>query len=395
MNHLSTHPRQILLGVTGGISAYKTAELVRLLVKQGHTVQVVMTEAATHFITPTTLQALSGRPVYLDAWDARIKNGMPHIDLSREADVIVIAPASADFMAKLAHGFANDLLSTLCLARECPLILAPAMNKQMWEHPATQRNAHQLIQDGAMLMGPDAGEQACGEVGQGRMLEPAAILAGLNAFFTPKHLAGKKIMITAGATIEMIDPVRGITNISSGKMGLALAQVATQMGAQVTLVYGQVHTQIPAVHHAIYSPDAQSMYLNVMRHIADQAVFIAVAAVADYSPVATAPQKIKKQASTLSLTLQQNKDILAEVASLPNPPYCMGFAAETEQVIAHAQQKRMAKNIPCIIANDANNALGADDNSVTWIDATGETPFPRAPKHIIAYQLLEKLSQQL
>lgn len=395
MNHLSTHPRQILLGVTGGIAAYKTAELVRLLVKQGHTVQVVMTEAATHFITPTTLQALSGRPVYLDAWDARIKNGMPHIDLSREADVIVIAPASADFMAKLAHGFANDLLSTLCLARECPLILAPAMNKQMWEHPATQRNAHQLIQDGAMLMGPDAGEQACGEVGQGRMLEPAAILAGLNAFFTPKHLAGKKIMITAGATIEMIDPVRGITNISSGKMGLALAQVATQMGAQVTLVYGQVHTQIPAVHHAIYSPDAQSMYLNVMRHIADQAVFIAVAAVADYSPVATAPQKIKKQASTLSLTLQQNKDILAEVASLPNPPYCMGFAAETEQVIAHAQQKRMAKNIPCIIANDANNALGADDNSVTWIDATGETPFPRAPKHIIAYQLLEKLSQQL
>lgn len=387
--------RHILLGVTGGIAAYKSAELVRLLIKAGHTVQVVMTEAASQFITSTTLQALSGRPVMTDAWDKSVDNGMPHIALSRAADLVLIAPASADFMAKLAHGFANDLLSSLCLARSCPLMLAPAMNKQMWEHPATMRNAAQLRQDGVTLIGPAAGEQACGETGHGRMETPEAIVDAITTFFTPKILADKHILITAGATIEMIDPVRGITNLSSGKMGVALAQVATQMGAKVTLIYGQLQTSRPEVYRSIYAPNAQAMYQAVMQHIDEQAVMIAVAAVADYAPDQTYPQKIKKQSETLTLTLTRNPDILAAVANLPQPPFCVGFAAETEQVIAYAKQKRLAKNIPCMIANLAQEAFGQETNSVTWIDATGEYPLKHATKTALAYQLLEKLSLAL
>lgn len=395
MQKPSHHRPHILLGITGGIAAYKTAELVRLLVKQGISVQVVMTEAATHFMTPATMQALSGMPVFLDSWDQRIDNGMPHIELSRQADAILIAPGSADFIAKLTHGIANDLLSTLCLARECPLLLAPAMNKQMWENPATQRNIAQLTLDGITLLGPDSGEQACGEIGAGRMLEPEALLEGVLSHLAPKLLAGKKILMTAGATIEMLDPVRGITNLSSGKMGVALATVATRMGAEVTLVYGQINTPLPKVHRAIQATSAEEMYLAVMQQMADQEIFIAVAAVADYSPTQSSAQKIKKTASTLTIELKRNRDILAEVAALPNPPYCVGFAAETEQVIAHASQKRIAKRIPMIIANHAISAMGNDENTVTIIDANGQATLPQSSKIDIAQQILTYLSLQL
>ena len=393
----STHsqPHHLLLGVTGGIAAYKSAELIRLLIKQGHTVQVVMTEAATHFITPTTLQALSGNPVFVDSWDARIANGMPHIELSRPADAILIAPASADFIAKLAHGFANDLLSTLCLARECPLMIAPAMNRQMWENSSTQRNIEQLIQDRITILGPGSGEQACGEVGQGRMLEPDMLLEGVQTHFTPQLLAGKKILITAGATMEMLDPVRGITNISSGKMGFALARVAMQMGAEVTLIHGHATAQRPQVSHTTFAGTANDMYKSVMQHIATQDVFIGVAAVADYSPLVSAEQKIKKSEDTLTIQLKRNKDILADVASLPNPPYCVGFAAETEHVLEHARQKRQDKKIPLIVANQANLALGNDNNSVTIIDTNGEYPLDTADKNTIAVKILTHLKNQL
>lgn len=395
MEHLHASTKHILLGVTGGIAAYKTAELIRLLVKQGHTVQVVMTEAATHFITATTLQALSGRPVFIDAWDQRIDNGMPHIGLSRDADVILVAPASADFMAKLAHGFANDLLSTLCLARTCPLMIAPAMNKQMWENPATQRQCAQLIADGIIFLGPDAGEQACGEVGQGRMLEPLEMLEGLAAHFTPKLLAGKKIMITAGATMEMIDPVRGLTNLSSGKMGFALALVASRMGAEVTLIYSHTQVPPPVVSQCHHVRTADDMYQTVMQHIADQDVFIAVAAVADYKPNTTQPQKIKKSEASLTIKLIKNKDILAEVASLPNPPYCVGFAAETEQLIVHATQKRLAKRVPLMVANQVDAAMGHDHNTVTLIDDNGEYAIATAHKTTIAQHILTHLKMRL
>lgn len=389
-----SQPLHLLLGVTGGIAAYKTAELVRLLVKQGHSVQAVMTEAATHFITPTTLQALSGHPVFVDSWDTRIPNGMPHIELSRKADAILVAPASADFIAKLSHGFANDLLSTLCLARECPLLIAPAMNRQMWESAATQRNIDQLRQDGITILGPDSGEQACGEVGQGRMLEPEDLLEGLLTFFTPKLFAGKKILITAGATMEMLDPVRGITNISSGKMGYALTQVAMRMGATVTLVHGHTSALRPPASQAHFASSAQDMYQTVMQHVANQDIFIGVAAVADYRPEVPSTQKIKKSEETLTVQLIKNKDILADVASLPNPPYCVGFAAETEQVLDHAKQKRLAKRIPMIIANHANTALGSDQNAVTIIDSQGEYPLGTDDKINIAYKILNHLKSQ-
>lgn len=393
----STHfrPRHFLIGVTGGIAAYKTAELVRLLVKQGHTVQVVMTEAATHFITPTTLQALSGHPVFVDGWDQRIANGMPHIELSRQADAILIAPASADFIAKLAHGFANDLLSTLCLARECPLLVAPAMNRQMWENPATQRNIAQLVTDQISILGPASGEQACGEVGQGRMLEPELLLEGLQAHFTAKSLLGKKILITAGGTMEMLDPVRGITNLSSGKMGFSLAKMAMRMGAEVTLVYGNATAIAPAVTQALPANTADSMYHTVMAHIAHQNIFIAVAAVADYSPVTPSAHKIKKSEQTLTIELKKNKDILADVASLPNPPYCIGFAAETEHVLEHAREKRLAKKIPMLVANHASAAMGSDKNAVTIIDAQGEHALEMDDKENIAYRILNHLVTQL
>lgn len=392
--------KHLVLGITGGIAAYKAAELVRLLVKDGIDVQVVMTSAACQFITPVTMQALSGKPVFIDMWDSSISNGMPHIELSRAADAILVAPASADFIAKLVHGRADDLLSTLCLARgsdtkACPLLVAPAMNKQMWENPATQRNIQQLKLDNISVLGPDTGEQACGEVGLGRMLEAESLLALVTTHFTPKLLAGKRILITAGATIEMIDPVRAITNLSSGKMGYAIAQAARDMGAEVTLVSGDTALETPMGIAIIEAKSAATMYTAVMQNISTQDIFIAVAAVADYSPAITSQQKIKKNAASLTLELKRNKDILAEVADLPNAPFCVGFAAESEHLIEHASQKRIAKKIPLIVANLINESMGKNDANITLLDDAGTHAIPFADKATLAREILVHISNML
>ena len=398
--------RKLVLGITGGIAAYKAAELVRLLVKAGVDVQVVMTESACQFITPTTMQALSGKPVFTGMWakdnvSSEVANAMPHIELSRDADAILIAPASAEFIAKLLHGRADDLLSTLCLARDCPLLVAPAMNKQMWENPATQRNIEQLKADNIAVLGPGAGEQACGEVGLGRMLEAEEIFDLLNAHFTPKLLAGKRVLITAGATLEMIDPVRAITNLSSGKMGLALAKAANDMGATVTLIYGKVEfsrekiAALGANIHALPSDAAGTMYQNVMKNIPNQDIFISVAAVADYSPAKPSAQKIKKSESSLTLELKRNKDILAEVASLPNAPFCVGFAAETQDLIKLAEQKRIAKKLPLLVANLVSESMGQDEASIALLDDKGTHPRQKATKNVLATEILTHISHML
>lgn len=382
--------KHIVLGITGGIAAYKAAELTRLLVKQGISVQVVMTDAACQFITPVTMQALSGKPVFTQMWDAGIANGMPHIELSREADAILVAPASADFMAKLVHGRADDLLSTLCLARDCPLLIAPAMNKQMWEHAATQRNALQLIADGVTLLGPESGVQACGEIGMGRMLEPEALLVDFLASFQqqPLALAGKHVLITAGPTVEAIDPVRVMTNLSSGKMGYAIAQVALEMGAAVTLISGPTTLSAPSAATKISVNSAQEMLDAVMQHVDQQDMFISVAAVADYRPAKPSSQKIKKSDGQLTIELVTTEDILAKVAALPNPPFCVGFAAESENLLEYAEQKRQRKNIPLIAANIATDTLGADESTLTLLDETGSYILPKASKLNLARGLL-------
>ena len=391
--------KHLVLGITGGIAAYKAAELTRLLVKNGISVQVVMTDAAGHFITPVTMQALSGRPVHSKMWDASIPNGMPHIELSREADAILVAPASADFMAKLANGQADDLLSTLCLARDCPLLIAPAMNKQMWESPATQRNVGQLSKDGVMILGPDSGEQACGEVGLGRMLEPEALfnelLRQLNAQVPERPLAGKRVLITAGPTIEQIDPVRAITNFSSGKMGYSIAEVAVEMGAEVTLVSGPTQLPAPAAAKTIQVKSAEQMLSAVMSNIEAQDIFIAVAAVADYRPAKVSEQKIKKTDESLSIDLVPNEDILAKVASLPKPPFCVGFAAESENLLEYAEQKRQRKNIPLIAANIASEAMGADESTLILLDDAGSHPLAKTTKLKLARGLLSHVAKML
>ncbi len=388
--------KRIVLGVTGGIAAYKAAELVRLLVKQGASVQVAMTDAATHFVTPVTFQALSGKPVFCDQWDPRMANNMPHIDLSREADALLIAPASADFLAKLAHGLADDLLSTLTLARSCPLLVAPAMNRQMWWNPATQRNIATLLADGVAVLGPADGDQACGETGQGRMLEADEIAAELVAFFQPKVLAGKRLLLTAGPTFEAIDPVRGITNLSSGKMGFALARAAQEAGAQVTLVCGPVSQPTPRGVTRIDVVSALEMHAAVMQHAADQDVFIGVAAVADYRPSAVAEHKIKKDGSGApAIELIQNPDILAEVAALPEPPLCVGFAAETHNLAEYAQKKRVAKKIPLIVGNLIEHGFGGDDNTLILFDENGQLPLTPAPKIELARQLMARIATLL
>jgi phosphopantothenoylcysteine decarboxylase/phosphopantothenate--cysteine ligase len=389
-----TH-KKLVFGITGGIAAYKAAELVRLLIKENYDVQVVMTEAATQFITPMTMQALSGKPVFIGMWDSSIDNGMPHIELSRDADAILIAPATAEFIAKLLHGRADDLLSTLCLARNCQLLVTPAMTKQMWENPATQRNIVQLKADNITVLGPGSGEQACGEVGLGRMLEPEDLLAELNAFFTPKLLAGKRILITAGATLEMIDPVRAITNLSSGKMGYAIAETAANMGADVTLVSGATSLNPPKGIKNISAKNAAAMYQAVMQNVSEQDIFISVAAVADYSPIKPSKHKIKKSEQSLSLQLSKNKDILADVASLPNAPFCVGFAAESENLLEYAEAKRKAKKLPLIVANLATEAMGSDVNSVTLLDKNGSHPLPLAPKAEVAKLLCQHIANLL
>lgn len=385
--------KRIVLGVTGGIAAYKAAELVRLLSKQGAEVQVAMSEAATHFVTPVTFQALSGNPVYTDQWDARVPNNMAHIDLSRSADCILVAPASADFMARVANGLANDLLTTLVLARDCPLLVAPAMNRQMWENPATQRNAVQLRADGITVLGPASGDQACGEVGAGRMLEPEDILEEVIAFFTPKRLAGRKVLITAGPTFEAIDPVRGITNLSSGKMGYAVARAARQAGADVTLVSGPVSLPAPQGVSRINVRSALDMYRAVMERVGEAHIFIGVAAVADYRVANAVDQKMKKDEGGMpAIQLVENPDILAEVASLPAGPFCVGFAAESQNLEQYAQTKRRKKNIPLIAGNLIQEGFGGEDNRLILFDDAGVHPLTPAPKSVLARQLIEHIA---
>lgn len=382
----ATPPQRIVLGITGGIAAYKAAELARLLVKQGISIQVVMTEAATHFITPATLQALTGNAVLIDQWQD--DKGMTHIHSSRAADAIVIAPATADFIAKLAHGLADDLLSSLCLARDCPLLIAPAMNKQMWASTATQRNVQQLRADGITLLGPVSGLQACGEEGMGRMLEAETLAQEITSALSSHELQGNKVLVTAGPTYEAIDAVRGITNRSSGKMGYAIAQAAAEMGAEVTLISGPTALTTPKGTKRIDVISASEMFTEVKHHVSSADMFIAVAAVADYRVAHPHAQKIKKSDATLTLELTPNPDILSYVAGLPKPPFCVGFAAESEKLREHATEKRKKKGIPLLAANLAQNAIGSDDNELVMFDDTGEHALPRADKLTLARALL-------
>ncbi|HET6598697.1 MAG TPA: bifunctional phosphopantothenoylcysteine decarboxylase/phosphopantothenate--cysteine ligase CoaBC [Burkholderiaceae bacterium] len=399
---LELEGRHIVLGLAGGIACYKAAEFTRELVKAGATVQVVMTEAAQAFITPVTMQALSNRSVYTSQWDAREPNAMAHINLTRAADAVVIAPASADFIARLAQGRADDLLSLLCVARpieRCALLVAPAMNREMWAHPATQRNVAQVRSDGASILGPGSGDQACGEVGDGRMLEPAELLADLVAFFQPKLLAGRAVLITAGPTFEPIDPVRGITNLSSGKMGFAVARAAAEAGAEVTLVAGPVHLATPRGVRRIDVGTAQQMFDAVLRAAPRHGVFVATAAVADWRPATLAQHKIKKNGNKVApdFELSENPDILAAVARLPSAqrPYCVGFAAESHDVLKHARDKLERKGVPLIVANLGPATFGQDDNVLTLVDANGERELPRADKLTLARQLVAEIAARL
>lgn len=381
--------KRVLLGLTGGVAAYKAAELVRRLGERGIDVHVVMTQAACGFITPATLQALSGNPVYADMWDARVPNAMAHIELTRDKDAVLIAPATADFMAKLACGAADDLLSTLCLARDCPLLVAPAMNRQMWEHPATQRNAAQLARDGVTILGPASGDQACGEVGMGRMLEPDALADAVEAFFAPKLLRDVRILMTAGPTFEPVDAVRGITNRSSGKMGYAIARAAIGAGAKVTLVSGPVALAPPAGAATTQVQTAAEMFDAVRKLVPQADLFIGVAAVADYRVEHPRRHKIKKtDAARLTLKLVPNPDILGWVAARAKPPFCVGFAAESRNLDAYADEKRRRKKVGLMVANLAQDAIGADDNAVTLLDDSGVHPLARAPKDIVARQII-------
>ena len=387
--------RRIVLGVSGGIAAYKAAELVRLLVKAGADVHVVLSEGGARFVTAVTFQALSGNTVWTDLWDARMPNNMAHIDLGRDADAILVAPATADFIARLAQGRADDLLSTLALARDVPLIVAPAMNRQMWESPPTQRNVALVRGDGVTVFGPATGEQACGEVGMGRMLEPEELLERLEGFFVPKVLAGRKVVMTAGPTFEAIDPVRGITNISSGKMGYALARACAQAGAEVVLVSGPVSLPVPADVRCVSVASALQMRAAVLEALPGAQVFIGVAAVADYRPLTTAEHKLKKTSDTLTVALTPNPDILAEVAAREDAPFCVGFAAESRDLDAYAEGKRRNKRLPMLVGNLVSDGMGGDDNTVILYDDAGRHPLPRASKAEVAHGIVAHLARLL
>ncbi len=396
--------KHIVLGLTGGIACYKSAELCRLLIKAGASVQVVMTAAAEQFITPVTLQALSQRPVATSQWDAREANNMAHINLSREADAVVIAPCSADFVAKLAHGQADDLLSLLCLARpaeQVPLLLAPAMNREMWAHPATQRNLAQVAADGAVVLGVGQGAQACGETGDGRMLEPSELQDDLIAFFQPKLLKGQHMLVTAGPTYEAIDPVRGITNLSSGKMGFAIARAAREAGAEVTLVAGPVSLPTPRGVRRVDVRSASNMLAAVMQHAPTASIFVATAAVADWRPDVALEQKIKKDGTGQTPVLQfvENADILATLAQSPRALsgalYCVGFAAESHDLLANAQAKRLRKGVPLLVGNIGPATFGQDDNALLLVDAHGVQELPRDSKLALARKLIAVIADRI
>ncbi|MFN8820156.1 MAG: bifunctional phosphopantothenoylcysteine decarboxylase/phosphopantothenate--cysteine ligase CoaBC [Betaproteobacteria bacterium] len=389
--------KRIVLGVTGGIAAYKVCDLVRRLQDEGASVQVVMTRAAQEFVTATTLQALSGQPVFTDQWGAegaRVGNAMPHIDVSRAADAVVVAPASAHFIAKTAQGLADDLLCTLVLARRCPLLVAPAMNVEMWSNPATQRNVQQLKADGIEILGPGVGDQACGETGDGRMLEPQELLEDIIAFFQPKLLQDKRVLVTAGPTFEPIDPVRGITNLSSGKMGFAMARAAREAGAKVTLIAGPTTLPTPRGVRRLDVRTAREMHDDVMSYVNHAQVYIGVAAVADWR-VQPAAQKLKKSLGQPTLVFEPNPDILASVAALPSPPFTVGFAAETDNEVAYARGKLQAKRLSMIVANRAQDMLSADEGELTVVDAEGATPLPRASKLTQARRIIAAIAQRL
>ena len=396
--------KHVVLGLTGGVACYKSAQLCRLLVQAGATVQVVMTEAAEQFMTAVTMQALSGRAVYTSQWDAREPNNMPHINLSREADVLLIAPCSADFVARLVQGRSDELLSLMCLARpmdKVPLLLAPAMNREMWAHPATQRNLRQVALDGAQVLGVGTGEQACGEVGDGRMLEPEEIMQELAAFFTPKQLQGQHVLVTAGPTFEAIDPVRGITNHSSGKMGFAIARAAREAGASVTLIAGPVHLETPRGVQRINVQSARQMLEAVQAHVDQASVFIATAAVADWRPASFSDHKLKKDGTgdVPALAFIENPDILATVAKSPRAQsgqlYCVGFAAESHDLLQHASAKRLRKGVPLLVGNIGPATFGKDDNALLLIDEQGAKELPRASKAQLGRQLVQELAQRL
>lgn len=384
--------KRIVLGVTGGIAAYKAAELSRLLVKAGATVDVVLTQAGSEFVGAMTFQALTGRPVWQSLWDDRMSHGMAHIDLTRGAAAVLIVPATANVLAKLAHGVCDDLLSTLCLARDCPLLVAPAMNRQMWEHPATQRNMDLLSRDGVKILGPASGDQACGEVGEGRMLEAEEIFDELCAFFQPKLLAGKHIFLTAGPTFEPIDPVRGLTNLSSGKMGFALAQACAEAGATVTLIAGPVALPTPRNVRRVDVQTSAQMREAALQNLPGQNVFIGVAAVADYRPKIISTEKIKKSGEPMTLVLEATSDILGEIAARPDAPLCVGFAAESQNLETYAESKRKAKNLALVVGNLVQDGLGGETNRVTLFDATGAYPLPPAKKIIVARGIVAHLA---
>ena len=395
--------KSVVLGVTGGVAAYKAAELARLLVKAGAVVDVVLTEAGANFVGAATFQALTGRPVWSDLWDTRQQRGMGHIDLTRGADALLVAPATADFLARVVQGRADDLLTTLTLARECPLLVAPAMNRQMWENPATQRNVAQLVADGVHLLGPAWGEQACGEFGLGRMLEPVALFDALVASFQPRVLAGRRVLLTAGPTFEAIDPVRGITNSSSGKMGFALARACAEAGAEVTLVAGPVSLPTPQGVTRIDVQGALDMRMAVLKAVASSDIFISVAAVADFRPLQVAEHKIKKSAMTgatgtqshLTIELTANPDILAEVAALPAAPFCVGFAAESQNLETYAEHKRQTKKLPLVVGNRVQDGLGGDSNTVILFDAAGQHRLTPGAKLEVARSIVAHIANML
>jgi phosphopantothenoylcysteine decarboxylase/phosphopantothenate--cysteine ligase len=384
--------KRIVLGVTGGVAAYKAAELVRLLVKGGTTVDVVLTTAGSRFVGAATFQALSGRPVWTDLWDERPENGMAHIELTRGAAACVVAPATADFIAKLAHGLADNLLSTLCLARDCPLLVAPAMNRQMWENPATRRNIAQLRADGVGILGPASGGQACGEEGYGRMLEATEIHEDIVGFLQPKLMAGRRVLLTAGPTFEALDPVRGLTNSSSGRMGFALARAFRDAGAEVTVVAGPTPLPTPRGVVRIDVDSALAMREAVLGNLAGQHIFVGVAAVADYRPAATASEKIKKSSAAMTLELVSNPDILAEVAARPDAPFCVGFAAESCNLDQYAEGKRKAKRLPLVVGNLVQDGLGGEGNAVTLFDDKGAHPLPPGDKLSVARDIVSHIA---
>ena len=386
------HTKHLLLGITGGIAAYKAAEVARILVKKDIDVQTVMTESACRFIGPTTLQALTGKTVFTDLWDNRINNNMAHINISRDVNAILIAPASANFIAKLANGFADDLLSTLCLARNCPLFIAPAMNRQMWENCATQRNLVILQRDGVIILGPANGTQACGETGMGRMLEAQKLVKEMLTFFQPKLLQDKHVLITAGPTYEAIDAVRGITNLSSGKMGYAVANAALEAGAKVTLISGPTCLEAPSGAFLTNVTSAQEMFTAVKKKVPGTDIFISVAAVADFLPAKNSKQKIKRTSGNISLTLAPNPDILEFVAKLSKPPFCVGFAAETENLEKNAEAKRRKKKIPLLAANLVPNAINSDESELILLDDKGKHLLPEAPKIEQARHIIKHIS---